>query len=272
MSQIKDSTVLITGGASGIGEIMGNIVARKGAKLIIWDIDPNTLDTVITKLRSQYKHIYGYQVDISDPKAVHETATLVRKKIGNINIIINNAGIVVGRYFHEHTITDIDRTIDINSKAQMYVTLEFINDMIEQKSGHICNIASSAGLISNPKMSVYCASKWASCGWSDSLRIEMELIKSGIHVTTVTPYYISTGMFAGVQSIIPLLKPENVARKIIQGIEHNKIYVSMPWSMRLVRLTQGLLPIRFFDWFIGKKLRIYKSMDNFKGREKNDNK
>lgn len=268
MSKIKDSTILITGGASGIGEIMGNIVAQKGAKLVIWDINRTALDTVIAKLRSRFDNIYGYQVDTSDPQNVHETALLVRKEVGNIDTLINNAGIIVGKYFHEHTITDINRTIDINTKAQMYVTREFINDMIKRKSGHICNIASSAGLISNPKMSVYCASKWASCGWSDSLRIEMDLLKSGIHVTTVTPYYISTGMFAGVQSIIPLLKPENVAQKIIRGIEHDKIYVSMPWSMRLVRLSQGILPIRLFDWLIGKKLGIYKSMDHFKGREK----
>jgi short-subunit dehydrogenase len=95
----------------------------------------------------------------------------------------------------------------------------------------------------------------------------MQLLKRKIHVTTVTPYYINTGMFDGVKSIIPILKPEKAARKIIRGIERNRIYVSMPWSVHFVRLSQGLLPIWLFDWFTGSVLGIYKTMDHFKGRK-----
>ncbi|MDD6209344.1 MAG: SDR family oxidoreductase [Bacteroidales bacterium] len=268
MSRIDGKIVLITGGASGIGKIMGRMVAEKGASLIIWDIDQGSLDATLLEFRSQFSDVYGYRVDISDPEAVHSMAERVRSEVGNPDILINNAGIVVGRYFHEHAVRDIDRTIDINTKAQMYLALEFLSSMIERNCGHICNVASSAGLISNPKMSVYCASKWASCGWSDSLRIEMEMMGKDVHVTTVTPYYISTGMFDGVRSVIPLLEPAAVAKKIIRGIERNKIFVSMPWSVRFVRFGQGVLPIRFFDWFIGRKLGIYKTMDHFKGRKK----
>ena len=139
--------------------------------------------------------------------------------------------------------------------------------MIAQKSGHICNIASSAGFISNPKMSVYAASKWAVIGWSDSLRIEMQMKKTNVNITTVTPYYINTGMFEGVKSLIPILNPEKVAEKIIRGIEHNRIIVSMPLSMHFIRLSQGILSIKMFDWFAGSVLRIYKTMDHFVGRK-----
>jgi all-trans-retinol dehydrogenase (NAD+) len=101
----------------------------------------------------------------------------------------------------------------------------------------------------------------------DSLRIEMKLLKKNISVTTVTPYYINTGMFEGIKSVIPILKPESVARKIIHGIEHNRIFVSMPWSVHFIRLSQGLLPVRIFDWFAGSVLGIYKTMDHFKGHK-----
>ncbi|MOA38335.1 putative oxidoreductase SadH [compost metagenome] len=138
--------------------------------------------------------------------------------------------------------------------------------MLTRNSGHICNIASSAGLISNPKMSVYAASKWSLIGWSDSLRLEMKQLKKNIGVTTVTPYYINTGMFDGVRSVIPLLKPEKAANKIIKAIENNRIFLSMPWSVRFVRFFQGLLPIWFFDWFVGKVMGIYSTMEHFKGR------
>jgi len=115
-------------------------------------------------------------------------------------------------------------------------------------------------------MSVYAASKWAVIGWSDSLRIEMQMKKTNVNITTVTPYYINTGMFEGVKSLIPILNPEKVA-EIIRGIENNRIIVSMPLSMHFIRLSQGILSIKMFDWFAGSVLRIYKTMDHFVGRK-----
>jgi short-subunit dehydrogenase len=94
----------------------------------------------------------------------------------------------------------------------------------------------------------------------------MKKLKKQVGVTTVTPYYINTGMFDGVRSVMPILNPEKVARSIISAIEHQRIFLSMPWSVRLVRFFQGLLPVWFFDWFVGKVLGVYSTMDHFKGR------
>ena len=82
--------------------------------------------------------------------------------------------------------------MQINTNAPMYVCIEFLEDMMNQNSGHICNIASSAAIVSNPKMSVYAASKWAITGWSDSLRLEMKQLRKNVNVTTILPYYINT--------------------------------------------------------------------------------
>lgn len=89
---------------------------------------------------------------------------------------------MVGKYFHEHSTEEIQRTMNINANAPMYITQEFLPEMIKANSGSICNIASSAGLISNPKMSVYAASKWSVIGWSDSLRLEMKSMKYGFSI------------------------------------------------------------------------------------------
>lgn len=267
MKEIKNKKILITGGASGIGKIMGELVLQKGASLIIWDIDQENLDRTISEL-SKIGKVAGYKVDVSSLQEVQTAATKVRAAQGVVDILINNAGIVVGKYFHEHSAEDIGKTMDINASAPMYVTLEFLPDMIEQNSGHICNIASSGGFISNPKMSVYVASKWAVVGWSDSLRLEMQQLKKNINITTVTPYYISTGMFEGVRSRIPILKPEKVARQVIKAIEKNKIYQSMPLSMHFIRLSQGVLPVKMFDLIVGKGLGVYKTMEHFEGRKK----
>ncbi len=265
MSRFKNKRVLITGGASGIGRIMGKLALEKGAELIIWDINPQSIEETVTELQHLGK-VTAYVVDISDIDQIKTIATKVKLECGTVDILINNAGIVVGKYFDHHSTADIKCTMDINASAPMYVTAEFLSQMIIQKSGHICNIASSAGFISNPRMSVYAASKWAVIGWSDSLRLEMKMRKTGVNVSTVTPYYISTGMFAGVKSLIPLLKPDKVAIRIVNGIERNRVLISMPFSMHFIRICQGLLSIQLFDWVAGSVLQIYKTMDHFTGR------
>ena len=265
MSRFKNKRVLITGGASGIGRIMGKLALEKGAELIIWDINPQSIEETVTELQHLGK-VTAYVVDISNIDQIKTIATKVKLECGTVDILINNAGIVVGKYFDHHSTADIKCTMDINASAPMYVTAEFLSQMIIQKSGHICNIASSAGFISNPRMSVYAASKWAVIGWSDSLRLEMKMRKTGVNVSTVTPYYISTGMFAGVKSLIPLLKPDKVAIRIVNGIERNRVLISMPFSMHFIRICQGLLSIQLFDWVAGSVLQIYKTMDHFTGR------
>jgi short-subunit dehydrogenase len=267
MDNFKNKTVLITGGASGIGRIMGKLVLQRGARLVIWDIDQVKLDETVKEFKS-IGPVTGFIVNVADQQQIEKSAAMVLREIGPVDVLINNAGIIVGKYFSDHTVQDISRTMDINANAPMFVTQQFLPGMIDRNSGYICNIASSAGLISNPKMSVYVASKWALTGWSDSLRIELRQQNLKIGVTTVTPYYINTGMFDGVKSLIPILKPEKVAEKVIRGIEKNRIFVSMPWSVRFVRLGQAIFPIWFFDWFIGGVMGIYRGMEGFKGRDK----
>ncbi len=266
MKDLKNKNVLITGGASGIGKLMGKIVLENGGNLIIWDINSKNIEHTLAEL-STFGKLGAYKVDVSNVEEVRETAALVLQEHGVVDVLINNAGVIVGKYFHEHSNEDIDRTMNINATAPMYVTSEFLPGMMVQNSGHICNIASSAGLVSNPKMSVYAASKWAMIGWSDSLRLEMEQLDKNINITTVNPFYIDTGMFEGVRSKVPILKPEKVAGKIIKAIEQDRIFLTMPWSMHLVRLSQGLFPVKFFDLFVGKVLGMYKTMDHFEGRK-----
>jgi all-trans-retinol dehydrogenase (NAD+) len=266
--QFKDNSVLITGGASGIGKIMARLLLEHGAKVIIWDIDESKTTAVISEL-SALGVIVGYTVDISSKKQIKDTAKKVKQTFGGIDILINNAGIIIGDYFHQHNTSNILKMMDVNAMAPMVITSEFLQEMLAKNSGHICNIASSGGLISNPKMAVYAASKWALIGWSDSLRLEMKQLKKNIIVTTILPYYISTGMFEGVRSKIPILNPETTALKIIKAIEKNKKMVTIPgYIYRFTRFAQAILPFNMFDWFAGSVLGIYSTMEHFTGRKK----
>ncbi len=269
MTKIKDCCVLVTGGASGIGKIMGRMALERGARcLVIWDINEESIAATKKEYQSLGK-VKGYRIDISDTKQVEATALLTEKECGKVDILINCAGIVANNNtFDKQTTNDIKRTIEINTIAPMVIAQQFLPDMLKRDKGHICNIASAAGMISNPKMSVYAASKWAVIGWSDSVRIELKQMKSNVHFTTIAPYFINTGMFDGVKSrIFPILKPEPTARKILNAIESNRNFKGIPFSYHFIRSCQALLPTSIFDYIFGEVVGIFHAMDNFKGRK-----
>lgn len=221
---IKGTNVLITGGASGIGRIMGRICLEKGASnLIVWDINQANIDKTEAEL-SDVKpaeagvskgQIHSYIVNVSDPQAIKSAYEKVKSEVGEVDILVNCAGIVRGNNtFDKQTVQDIDLTMDINANAPMYVALAVLPDMLRRDRGHICNIASAAGMLGVPKLSVYCASKWAVIGWTESMRVELKQARSHVRVTSVAPYFINTGMFDGVNSkVFPILDPEKTAAK-----------------------------------------------------------
>ncbi len=267
MKNFANKTVLITGGGSGIGKIMSRLFLERNAKVVIWDISQPNIDATIADLDS-IGSITGYQIDVSDPSQVAAFAKTLKEEVGSVDVLINNAGIVVGKKFSEHTASDIIKTMEVNSTAPMLIAHEFLTDMLAKNSGHICNIASSGGLLGNPKMTVYAASKWSLVGWSDSLRIELQREGKNVDVTTIMPYYINTGMFDGVKSLIPILNAEAASLTIVKAIEKNKTMVTLPgYIYRVTRFAQAILPLRVFDWFTGSVLGIYKTMDGFTGRK-----
>ena len=267
--KFKNAKVLITGGASGIGKIMGRMALEKGADcLIIWDINITNIELTRKEL-GKFGKVMGYVVDVSRNEMVVETYEKVKAECGYVDILINCAGIVTSnKTFDKQTVNEIYRTMNINTIAPMLIARAMLPDMLKRNRGHICTIASAGGMISNPKMSVYAASKWGVIGWSDSVRIELQEMNSEVHITTVAPYYINTGMFDGVKSrIIPILKPEYVSKRIIRAIERNKTFRGIPFGMHFIRFWQAILPTRVFDFFFGQVFGIYHTMDEFTGRK-----
>ena len=276
---IKGTNVLITGGASGIGRIMGRICLEKGASnLIVWDINQANIDKTEAELSDvkpaeagvSKSQIHSYIVNVSDPQAIKSAYEKVKSEVGEVDILVNCAGIVRGNNtFDKQTVQDIDLTMDINANAPMYVALAVLPDMLSRDRGHICNIASAAGMLGVPKLSVYCASKWAVIGWTESMRVELKQARSHVRVTSVAPYFINTGMFDGVNSkVFPILDPEKTAAKIIRAVEAGKSFRGIPFAYHFIRIWQGLLPNFLFDFIFGKVFGVYSVMDHFTGRRK----
>lgn len=270
MSSFQGKNVLITGGANGIGRLLGIKALQEGAKqLVVWDIDEQAMSNLKDFCSEKNWNCQFYKLNLENSREIEPAARKVLDKVGCIDILFNNAGVVTGKFFQEHTSREIHRSLAINIEAAMLTTHAFLPAMLRQDSGHIVNISSASAHLGNPKMSVYAASKWAVSGWSDSLRLELQRAGSRIRITTVEPSYIKTGMFEGVKAPImtPLLEPEDIADKIIAAVKKDKIVLREPFMVKLIPLLKGLLPVKAFDYLAGKLFRVYSSMDTFKGRD-----
>jgi short-subunit dehydrogenase len=274
MDTVAGKRVLITGAAMGLGKSFAQRAVREqAADVVLWDVNETALKQTAAELSSgSVSRVHHYVVDVSDQQSIIDAAAAVRSEVGDIDVLVNNAGIVRGNgYFWEtENRADIDKTMAINSLAPMYIALEFLPAMVQRKTpARVLNIASSAALVSNPRMSVYAASKWAALGWSDSVRLELE--QSGnehVKVTTVCPTYINTGMFDGAKGFwfTPILEQEEVVDTAWREMKNGAALVVLPWTSRLNRAISGLLPLKVRDFYLNK-VGVYHSMDEFTGRK-----
>jgi NAD(P)-dependent dehydrogenase (short-subunit alcohol dehydrogenase family) len=266
MFEVNGAIVLITGAARGMGLLYAQRAVAAGAKaVVLWDVDAALLAQVAAELGPT---AHPMAVDVADLTAIEAAAERVRTEIGALDVLINNAGIIRGKLFVEHDQRgDIAATMAINALAPMHITREFLPGMLEKPGeSRIVNIASAAGLVSNPRMSVYSASKWAVVGWSDSLRLELR--GSGIRVTTVCPSFITTGMFEGAKGprLTPLMAPETVVARVWKAMLRGRPLLMMPAMVHVGKVTKGILPLRAWDFVAGRIFRTYNSMDEFTGR------
>ncbi len=269
-----NKNIVITGGASGIGRLMAKSLASKGANVIILDINQANLDTVVNEIVSDGNKSSGYVCNVGDFNEVEEVKNKISLEYGFVEILINNAGIVVGKYFSDLTPEEIEKTIRVNALAGIWTTKVFLPEMIEKNRGHLINISSAAGIMGVAKMADYSASKFAHFGFDEALRMELKQKKQNIHTTIVTPYFINTGMFEGVKTrfsfLLPILDENKVANKIVKAIEKKKKRVITP-PMVYTLFPLRLLPVSVFDW-VANIMGINDTMKNFIGREKREEK
>lgn len=274
LDTVAQKNVLVTGAAQGLGKLFAERAVREGAAaVVLWDINESALKETAVELSGRGSAVHHHVVDVASRDSISEAAAAVRAEVGDIDILVNNAGIVRGNsYFWETTDrADIDKTMAINSLAPMYITLEFLPAMVNGTGqARVMTIASSAGLVSNPRMSVYAASKWAALGWSDSVRIELEQAgHEHVKITTVCPTYINTGMFDGAKGFLftPILEQDAVVDTSWREMKSGNPLVILPWTSRLNKAISGLLPIKLRDLFLNS-VGVYHSMDEFTGRKK----
>ncbi|MCC3278758.1 SDR family NAD(P)-dependent oxidoreductase [Arthrobacter sp. zg-Y40] len=271
---VSGRVVLITGAAMGMGRLYAERAVREGAAaVVLWDLNAEALEGTAAELREQgASAVYPYPVDVSSLPDIEAAAEKVIRDAGVPDILINNAGIVRGKYFWEHAPkADINAVMAVNTLAPMQVTRAFLPGMIERRTpARILNVASASGTLSVPKMSVYTASKWAVIGWSDSMRLELNESGNGhVAVTTLIPSYIKTGMFEGARGplLTPLMEPQHVVDRAWGAMLAGKARIQLPWTVALGSALRNVLPQPAWDVVAGRVFKVYQSMDHFTGRK-----
>jgi NADP-dependent 3-hydroxy acid dehydrogenase YdfG len=182
-----DKFVFITGATSGFGEATARLLANNRYSLVLMARRNDRLEVLKRELESEECKVYTLQTDVREEAAVIAAVESLPQEVkSNIHILVNNAGLAVGRGPIESGITDDwERMIDTNIKGLLYVTKAVVPFLIQNKSGHIVNIASIAGKEVYPGGNVYCATKHAVDALSRSMRID--LVQYGIKVTNIAP-------------------------------------------------------------------------------------
>jgi len=264
MKSLSGKNVLITGAAAGIGREMALLFAQEKANLVLMDINKAKLAETGKEAAALGVIVTTFVCDVSDPKAVEKTVKAVKKDTV-IDILVNNAGIVIGKSIADASYAEIRKTIDINLLGLIWMTKQFLPDMMKRGAGHIVNVASAAGLLAVPRMGDYCATKFGVVGFTDSLRMEMKKAGLGIPITCVCPSIIDTGMFTGFKAPLfnPILQPGYVARKVVEAVKKEKTYVKLP-AMVIITPLLKFFPAPFGDW-LARVTGVTKAMDHFVG-------
>lgn len=275
ISSVKDLTVLITGGAMGMGKLYAQYAAAEGARaIVLWDVNKPALESTVKELTATGARAYGDVVDLTDVDAIERAAKEFMLSHDTPDVLILNAGVVKAGYFWEHdSRRDTIVTMQVNALAPMHVAHEFIPAMIRDagRPKRIVTIASAAGLIANPNMSVYVASKFAAVGWSESLRLEFVKARHDhIKVTTVCPSYVATDMFKGAKGmpLVPILTPESITRDAWKSMKEGSAIVVRPRTVSLAYAVRSIVPTAVFDFLATHVFRIYSTMDDFVGHGK----
>jgi all-trans-retinol dehydrogenase (NAD+) len=239
MSEIAGKNVVITGGARGLGRLIAMKMAQLGGRIVVYDVAAEALEAFVDEIRAAGREAYGYVCDVSDRQEVYRVAGKVKARVGPVDIVVNNAGIVSGRRLLDIPDERIEAVFGVNVLALYWVTKAFLPEMLQRNSGHIVTMASAAGLLGVNRQTDYSASKHAAIGFTESLRVELKRAgHSGVKTTIVEPFYVDTGMMEGVKSrfprLLPILKQEEVADRVVRTVLRDEQEIRMPFMVNLV--------------------------------------
>lgn len=243
---VSGEIVLITGSGSGIGRLTALEFAKLQSILVLWDINKDGIEETAEDCRKLGAKAFTYVVDCSKRSEIYAAAEKVKTNIGDVDILINNAGVVFGLEFLELQDHQIEKTFEVNILAHFWTTKSFLPAMMKKNRGHIATVASVCGHLGLTYMVDYCSSKFGAVGFHESMTVELAgLGKDGIKTSCLCPVFVNTGFVQSPSTRLwPVLTPDYVAKCFVDGILTNKKMIIVPSSVKTFLALSKFLPQR----------------------------
>ena len=249
--ELRNTVGILTGASRGIGVYLADALARKGVNLALAARSKDELEEVADKARARGVKAIAVPTDVGNIDDQRELVARTREELGPVDLLINNAGLEITGYSHELEPERIASVMAVNLTGLIQLTTLVLPEMMERRRGHVCNMASAAGLIARPYATVYSATKHGVIGYSWSLRAEM--IDHGVEVTVVCPAYVSgVGMYATRMRArekaqppkgLKPVRPSKVTTETIKSIEANRAEVIIgPAVAKIAGVAHALSP------------------------------
>ncbi len=246
MDRVKDKVIIITGGAGGIGKETAKLLAKEGAKVVIFDINENRL-TEAKKEIEKYGIVEAIKADVTDFKSVSDAVNKVYEKFGKIDVLINNAGITRDGFLSKMDLEDWNKVIAVNLTGVFNTTKAVVPYMLERGEGNIISISSVVGVYGNIGQTNYAASKAGIIGMTKTWA--KELGRKGIRANAVAPGFIKTEMTAKVpEKVINIMiektplgrmgEPEDVANLLLFLSSDESSFI----NGQVIGVDGGLIP------------------------------
>jgi short-subunit dehydrogenase len=243
---LNKAVVVITGASSGIGRAYAMAFARRGARIVLAARRAELLDAVRREIEPYAADVLTVQTDVNDEGQRQALIDATLARFGQIDVLVNNAGVILGGMLHNATDAEIERLVDVNFTSVMQLTRLALPTMLSRQKGWIVNVASIAGKFGDGTMPAYAATKWGVLGFSSGLRRQLE--GTGVQVSSVLPGWTQSEMTTAKASQ-HLFTAEDVAERTIEGLLQGErdILIERPIT-RVFAVVEQLFP-RFVDWY-----------------------
>jgi NAD(P)-dependent dehydrogenase (short-subunit alcohol dehydrogenase family) len=259
VADLTGRTALVTGAASGIGRETALAFARRGADLVICDLNEKGLLDTADRIRGVRRgDVASHVVDVADARQMADFAAAVHAHVPAVDLLMNNAGIGIGGGFLDTSLADWEWILGVNLRGVIHGCHFFVPKMVERGAGgHVINVSSAAGYFATSELAAYCTTKFGVLGLSEALRDELAVHRIG--VTTVCPGLINTPITRAAKLVGPNATealreemvrvyerrnytPERVARNILKAVARNRAVAPIAAEAWLLYYAKRLLP------------------------------
>ncbi|XP_054447740.1 estradiol 17-beta-dehydrogenase 11 [Pteronotus mesoamericanus] len=244
---VTGEIVLITGAGHGIGRLTAYEFAKLKSKVVLWDINKHGIEETADECRRLGAKVHAFVVDCSNREDIYSSAKKVKAEIGDVSILVNNAGVVYPADLFATQDPQIEKTFQVNVLAHFWTTKAFLPAMMKNNHGHIVTVASAAGHTTVSFLMAYCSSKFAAVGFHRALTDELADLKiTGVKTSCLCPNFINTGFIKNPSTALGrTLEPEEVVNKLMKGILTDQKMIFIPSAISFLTVAERIFPENF---------------------------